>query len=160
PGRSKAERIAKATAAERPCVATLDFRKASEADALIMCVPTPLSANREPDMTYIERTAQAIGPYVRAGQIVILESSTYPGTTDDVVKPIIEKLSGLRAGIDFFLAFSPEREDPGNPHFNTATIPKVVGGYTRQCTELACALYARAITKVVPVKGTREAERT
>jgi len=154
------DRIAQATRAEKPFTATLDFRKASQADALIMCVPTPLNGNREPDMTYIENTAKAIGPYVRSGQLIVLESSTYPGTTDEVVKPIIEKLSGLRAGIDFFLAFSPEREDPGNPHFNTATIPKVVGGYTQQCTELACALYASAITKVVPVKGTREAELT
>jgi UDP-N-acetyl-D-glucosamine dehydrogenase len=155
------ERVARAVSREeKPFTATLDFRKASEADALIMCVPTPLNANREPDMTYIEKTAEAIGPYVRSGQIVILESSTYPGTTEEVVKPIIEKLSGLRAGIDFFLAFSPEREDPGNPNFNTATIPKVVGGYTKQCTEIACALYAACITKVVPVRGTREAELT
>jgi UDP-N-acetyl-D-glucosamine dehydrogenase len=154
------DRIAKATKAEKPFTATLDFRKAAQADALIMCVPTPLNANREPDMTYIENTARAIGPYLRSGQLIVLESSTYPGTTDEVVKPILEKLSGLRAGIDFFLAFSPEREDPGNPHFNTATIPKVVGGYTKQCTELACALYAGAITSVVPVKGTREAELT
>ena len=155
-----AERIAKAIQGEKPFAATMDFRKAALADALILCVPTPLNANREPDMTYIEKTAEAIGPYVRSGQLVVLESSTYPGTTEEVVKPIIEKLSGLRAGIDFFLAFSPEREDPGNPHFNTATIPKVVGGYTQQCTELASALYASAITKVVPVKGTREAELT
>ena len=154
------ERIAKATRAEKPFSATLDFRKAAQADALILCVPTPLNANREPDMTYIENTAKAIGPYVRSGQLVVLESSTYPGTTEEVVKPILEKLSGLRAGIDFFLAFSPEREDPGNPHFNTGTIPKVVGGYTKQCTEVACALYASAITRVVPVKGTREAELT
>ncbi len=97
---------------------------------------------------------------MRPGQLVVLESSTYPGTTEEVVKPIIEKLSGLRAGVDFFLAFSPEREDPGNPNFDTATIPKVVGGYTKQCTELACALYANAIAKIVPVKGTREAELT
>ncbi|HET7786414.1 MAG TPA: nucleotide sugar dehydrogenase [Myxococcales bacterium] len=155
-----AERIARAAAAEKPFAATMDFRKASQADALIMCVPTPLNANREPDMTYIENTARAIGPYVRSGQLVVLESSTYPGTTEEVVKPILEELSGLRAGVDFFLAFSPEREDPGNPNFNTATIPKVVGGYTRQCTELACALYSSAITRVVPVKGTREAELT
>jgi UDP-N-acetyl-D-glucosamine dehydrogenase len=155
-----AKRIGEATRAEKPLTATMDFRKAAEADALILCVPTPLNANREPDMTYIENTARAIGPYVHQGQLIVLESSTYPGTTEEVVKPIIEKLSGLRAGIDFFLAFSPEREDPGNPHFNTATIPKVVGGYTRQCTELACALYASAIAKVVPVKGTREAELT
>ena len=155
------ERVKAAVTREKnPFTATLDFRKASQADALIMCVPTPLNANREPDMTYIEKTAEAIGPYVRPGQIVILESSTYPGTTEEVVKPIIERLSGLRAGIDFFLAFSPEREDPGNPNFNTATIPKVVGGYTKQCTEIACALYSHAITKVVPVRGTREAELT
>src|SRR3989454_2079772 len=154
------ERIARATKSEKLFIATMDFRRAAKADALILCVPTPLNANREPDMTYIENTARAIGPYVRSGQLVVLESSTYPGTTDEVVKPILEKLSGLRAGIDFFLAFSPEREDPGNPSFNTATIPKVVGGLTQQCTELACALYASAITKVVPVKGTREAELT
>ena len=155
-----AERIARATRSEKPFTATMDFRRAAKADALILCVPTPLNANREPDMTYIENTARAIGPYVRSGQLVVLESSTYPGTTEEVVKPIVEKLSGLRAGIDFFLAFSPEREDPGNPHFNTATIPKVVGGHTKQCTEVACALYASAITRVVPVKGTREAELT
>jgi UDP-N-acetyl-D-glucosamine dehydrogenase len=154
------ERIARATKSEKPFTATTDFRQAAKADALILCVPTPLNANREPDMTYIENTARAIGPYLRSGQLVVLESSTYPGTTEEVVKPILEKLSGLRAGIDFFLAFSPEREDPGNPHFNTATIPKVVGGHTMQCTEMACALYASAITRVVPVKGTREAELT
>src|SRR3954471_20110118 len=98
----KSERVAAAISrAEKPFRATMDFREASQADALIMCVPTPLNANREPDMTYIENTARAIGPYVRAGQLVVLESSTYPGTTDEVVKPILEKLSGLRAGIDF-----------------------------------------------------------
>ncbi len=155
-----AERIARATRSEKPFTVTMDFRRAAKADALILCVPTPLNANREPDMTYIENTARAIGPHVHSGQLVVLESSTYPGTTEEVVKPIVEKLSGLRAGIDFFLAFSPEREDPGNPHFNTATIPKVVGGHTTQCTEVACALYASAITRVVPVKGTREAELT
>jgi len=151
-------RIARATKADKPFSATMDFGKAAAADAIILCVPTPLTANREPDMTYIENTARAIGPHLRSGQIVILESSTYPGTTEEVVKPILEQLSGLRAGIDFFLAYSPEREDPGNPHFSTATIPKVVGGYTRQCTEIACALYSSAITTVVPVRGTREAE--
>src|SRR2546429_2308885 len=140
--------------------ATMDFRKARSADVLILCVPTPLNANREPDMTYIANTARAIGPHVRSGQLIVLESSTYPGTTEEVVKPIVEELSGLRAGLDFHLAFSPEREDPGNPSFNTATIPKVVGGYTRQRTDLASALYASAITKGVPVKGTREAEMT
>ena len=140
--------------------ATLDFRRASSADVLIMCVPTPLTPAREPDMSYIENTARAIGPFVRSGQLVVLESSTYPGTTEEVVKPILEQLSGLRAGVDFFLAFSPEREDPGNPKFNTANIPKVVGGYTPKCTQIACELYAAAITKVVPMRGTREAELT
>ena len=155
------KRIARAVTQEKNALtATMDFSKAATADVLIMCVPTPLNANREPDMTYIEKTASSIGPYVRPGQLVILESSTYPGTTEEVVMPIIEKLSGLRAGIDFFLAFSPEREDPGNPNFNTATIPKVVGGYTKQCTELSVALYESCITKVVPVRGTREAELT
>src|SRR5438309_4025079 len=154
-------RIAKQSAREdKGFSATMDFRKATTADVLILCVPTPLNANREPDMTYIEKTARAIGPHLRSGQLIVLESSTYPGTTEEVVKPILEELSGLRAGLDFHLAFSPEREDPGNPNFNTATIPKVVGGYTRQCTELACELYASAITTVVPVKGTREAELT
>jgi UDP-N-acetyl-D-glucosamine dehydrogenase len=154
-------RIAKQNAREdKGFAATMDFRRAKTADVLILCVPTPLNANREPDMTYIENTARAIGPYLRSGQLVVLESSTYPGTTEEVVKPILEQLSGLRAGLDFHLAFSPEREDPGNPSFNTATIPKVVGGYTKQCTELASALYASAISTVVPVKGTREAELT
>ena len=111
--------------------ATTDFSKVSDLDCLIICVPTPLTASREPDMSYIVKTAEALAPYVRAGQLFVLESTTYPGTTDEVLKPILERLSGLRAGIDFFLAFSPEREDPGNPNFNTATIPKVVGGYTK-----------------------------
>jgi UDP-N-acetyl-D-glucosamine dehydrogenase len=140
--------------------ATMDFRRARDADVLIMCVPTPLTPAREPDMSFIENTARSIGPHLRPGQLVVLESSTYPGTTEEVVKPILEQLSGLRAGIDFFLAFSPEREDPGNPTFNTATIPKVVGGFTPQCTQLACELYGAAISKVVPVRGTREAELT
>ena len=156
-GKRIAEQIART---DKRWFATLDFRQASVADVLIMCVPTPLNPQREPDMTYIEATTRAIGPYVRSGQLIVLESSTYPGTTEEVVMPILEKMSGLRAGIDFFLAFSPEREDPGNPNFNTATIPKVVGGYTKQCTAVACALYESAIDKVVPVRGTREAELT
>src|SRR5256884_193688 len=133
--------------------ATLDFRKAREADVLIMCVPTPLNANREPDMTYIEATARAIGPYVRSGQLVVLESSTYPGTTDEVVKPIVEQLSGLRAGIDFHLAFSPEREDPGNPSFNTATIPKVVGARVRVQHALHRAGGRDQLADAVPRRG-------
>src|SRR3981081_1735502 len=140
--------------------ATMAFRRAREADVLIMCVPTPLTPAREPDMSFIENTSRSIGPHLRSGQLVVRETSTYPGTAEEVVMPILEQLSGLRAGIDFFLAFSPEREDPGNPTFNTATIPKVVGGYTPQCTQLATELYASAIAKVVPVRGTREAELT
>jgi len=111
-------------------------------------------------MTYIENTTRSIAPHIHRGHLVVLESSTYPGTTEEVVKPILEQLSGLVAGRDFFLAFSPEREDPGNPKFNTATIPKVVGGYTARCTEVAAALYDSIVVKVVPVKGTREAELT
>jgi UDP-N-acetyl-D-glucosamine dehydrogenase len=140
--------------------ATTDFRRARDADVLLLCVPTPLTHAREPDMSFIENTARSIGPHLKPGQLVVLESSTYPGTTEEVVKPILEELSGLRAGIDFFLAFSPEREDPGNPAFNTATIPKVVGGFTPQCTGLACELYGAVISKIVPVRGTREAELT
>jgi UDP-N-acetyl-D-glucosamine dehydrogenase len=140
--------------------ATRDFRLARDADALLLCVPTPLTAAREPDMTYIESTTRSIAPHLRAGQLVVLESSTYPGTTEEVVKPILESVSGLRAGEDFFLAFSPEREDPGNTTFSTATIPKVVGGFTAGCTAVAAALYAAVITQVVPVSGTREAELT
>jgi UDP-N-acetyl-D-glucosamine dehydrogenase len=139
---------------------TADFRRAREADALVLCVPTPLNAQREPDMTYIESTARAIGPHLRAGQLVVLESTTYPGTTEEVVLPILEKLSGLRAGIDFLLAYSPEREDPGNPRFDTKTIPKVVGGYTKACTEAAVLLYGSALQSITQVRGTREAELT
>jgi UDP-N-acetyl-D-glucosamine dehydrogenase len=139
---------------------TLDFRRAREADALLLCVPTPLTPEREPDVTYIENTTRALAPYLRRGQLVVLESSTYPGTTEELVKPILETASGLRAGEDFFLAFSPEREDPGNPRFNTATIPKVVGGFTPSCTAVASALYSAAVTRVVAVRGTREAELT
>jgi UDP-N-acetyl-D-glucosamine dehydrogenase len=140
--------------------ATADFSRIANADAILLCVPTPLTPSREPDMSYIENTTRSVAPHLRRGQLVVLESSTYPGTTEEVVKPILESISGLRAGEDFFLAFSPEREDPGNPTFNTATIPKVVGGFTPACTAVACELYGAAITRVVPVRGTREAELT
>jgi UDP-N-acetyl-D-glucosamine dehydrogenase len=143
--------------ASRKLQATADFSRARELDAIIVCVPTPLTAQHEPDMTYIVRTAEALAPYVRAGQLFVLESTTYPGTTEEVFKPILER-SGLRAGVDFHLAFSPEREDPGNPRFETRTIPKIVGGYTPACAELAGALYGEALERVVPVSGTRVAE--
>ncbi len=139
---------------------TGDFSRAAQADVLILCVPTPLTKAREPDLSYIEKTTRSIAPHLRPGQLVVLESTTYPGTTEEVVKPILEQASGLTAGRDFFLAFSPEREDPGNQAFDTASIPKVVGGYTPRCTEVASAIYAAAVVRVVPVRGTREAEMT
>ena len=137
--------------------ATLDFSAARELDCLIICVPTPLTAAREPDMSFITQTGEALAPYVHKGQLFVLESTTYPGTTEEVLKPILEK-GGLHAGTDFHLAFSPEREDPGNAHFNTRTIPKIVGGYTPACLEVADALYSAALQKTVPVSGTRVAE--
>jgi UDP-N-acetyl-D-glucosamine dehydrogenase len=137
--------------------ATTDFAKAREMDCIIICVPTPLTASREPDMSYIVKTGEALSPHVRPGQLFILESTTYPGTTDEVLKPLLER-SGLKAGVDFHLAFSPEREDPGNKNFNTKTIPKIVGGYTPACLEVAQALYGSALKETVPVSSTRVAE--
>jgi UDP-N-acetyl-D-glucosamine dehydrogenase len=128
-----------------------------EVDAIIICVPTPLTEAREPDLSYIIRTGEAIQPHLRPGQLVVLESTTYPGTTDELLRPILEQ-SGLEAGKDFFLAFSPEREDPGNTHFSTRNIPKVVGGFDRTSRDLALALYRPAVTGTVPVSSTRVAE--
>jgi UDP-N-acetyl-D-glucosamine dehydrogenase len=139
--------------------ASTDFSRARQADCLVICVPTPLTAAREPDMSYIVGTGESLAPYVRAGQLIVLESTTYPGTTEECLLPILEK-SGLKAGADFHLAFSPEREDPGNPNFHTAKIPKVVGGMTPACLEVAMALYGAAIDRVVPVSSTRAAEMT
>jgi UDP-N-acetyl-D-glucosamine dehydrogenase len=137
--------------------ATTDFARAKEMDCIIICVPTPLTASREPDMSYIVKTGEALSPHVRPGQLFILESTTYPGTTDEVLKPLLEK-SGLKAGVDFHLAFSPEREDPGNKNFNTKTIPKIVGGHTPACLEVAQALYSSALKETVAVSSTRVAE--
>ncbi len=137
--------------------ATSDFSRAGELDCIVICVPTPLTDAREPDMTYIIQTAQALAPHVRAGQLYVLESTTYPGTTDEVLRPILER-GGLKAGKDFHLAFSPEREDPGNGKFNTKTIPKIVGGHTPSCLEAAQALYAGALAQTVPVSSTQVAE--
>ena len=123
----------------------------------MICVPTPLTRHREPDLTYVEKTARMIAAHLRSGQLVVLESTTYPGTTDEIVKPALEA-SGLRGGIDFFLAFSPEREDPGNPDFSTACIPKVVGGDGAEALALADALYAQFVVKTVPVSSTATAE--
>ncbi|MGE0197439.1 MAG: nucleotide sugar dehydrogenase [Simkaniaceae bacterium] len=140
------------------CRVTTDFSLAKDADALLICVPTPLSRHREPDLSYVEKTVKALSPHMKKGQILILESTTYPGTTEEVVKPICEKISGLKSGKDFYLAYSPEREDPGNLQFETATIPKVVGAEGEEALEIATLLYSEAIQKVVPVSSTRTGE--
>jgi UDP-N-acetyl-D-glucosamine dehydrogenase len=139
--------------------ATTDFSRAGEADALIICVPTPLNKYREPDLSFVLNTTDAMVPFMRPGQIVSLESTTYPGTTDEELRPRIES-SGLIVGKDIFLVFSPEREDPGNPDFETRTIPKVCGGATPACLKAGIALYSPAIDCVVPVSSTRAAELT
>jgi UDP-N-acetyl-D-glucosamine dehydrogenase len=141
------------------CDATADFSRLDEPDCILICVPTPLTKNREPDLSYIENTSTSIAARLRPGQLVVLESTTYPGTTREVVRPILER-SGLQAGIDFFLAFSPEREDPGNPKFSTRTIPKVVGGLGETDLRLACALYDAIVPKTVPVSSPDVAEAT
>ena len=137
--------------------ATTDFKKLKDVDCIVICVPTPLSETRDPDLSYIVQTGESIRDNLRKGQLVVLESTTYPGTTDDVLKPLLEE-SGLTCGRDFALAFSPEREDPGNKDFRTETIPKVVGGTEAISSRLAVALYAKVISQVVRVRGTREAE--
>ncbi|MDQ1813141.1 nucleotide sugar dehydrogenase [Massilia sp. CCM 9210] len=139
--------------------ATHDFARAAEADALIICVPTPLNAYREPDLSFVLATADALLPYLRPGQVVSLESTTYPGTTDEELRPRLAS-RGLTVGDDIFLVFSPEREDPGNPDYETRTIPKVCGGDTPACLRAGIALYSPAIDQVVPVSSTRAAELT
>lgn len=139
--------------------ATTDFSRVAECDALILCVPTPLSKHREPDMSYVVGTTDMLKPYVRAGQVVSLESTTYPGTTEEILLPRVTE-KGLEVGKDIFLVYSPEREDPGNPNFETRTIPKVVGGHTAACKEVGVALYEQAIDQIVPVSSTKAAELT
>jgi UDP-N-acetyl-D-glucosamine dehydrogenase len=139
--------------------ATGDFERLSEPDAILICVPTPLTPHREPDMRYVQETVEAIRHRVRPGQLVVLESTTYPSTTDDLVRPRLEA-SGLVLGRDFFLAFSPERENPGDPEHTTTTTPKVVGGVDPQSGDLAEALYARIVPRVVRVSSARVAEAT
>jgi len=151
--------IAEQLAAKRFAAST-DFARVREVEAVIICVPTPLNKNREPDISYILETGKAIAPHLQKGTIVALESTTYPGTTDEDLRAVIEQGSGLKAGTDFHLAFSPEREDPANPDSKVATIPKVVGGYTPACLEKAQALYGRAIKTIVPVSSCRAAEAT
>ena len=137
--------------------ATQDFSRSAECDALLICVPTPLDKMREPDLSFVVATMDSIGPYLRPGQMVSLESTTWPGTTREILLPYLER-AGLTAGKDAFLVYSPEREDPGNPKFNTRTIPKVVGGHTPSCLEAGLALYGTFIDKVVPVSSTDAAE--
>jgi UDP-N-acetyl-D-glucosamine dehydrogenase len=139
--------------------ATSDFDRLSECDAILICVPTPLGKHREPDNSYIHATARDIARRLRRGQLVVLESTTYPGTTDEEVLPILEE-SGLKSPADFFLAFSPEREDPGNQDFSTRTIPKVVGGINAESSEMAVALYQAGLDRVVQVSHSRVAEST
>jgi UDP-N-acetyl-D-glucosamine dehydrogenase len=136
---------------------TADFKVLSQADAIIICVPTPLTRSREPDMRYIVSTSEAVAKHVRRGQVVVLESSTYPGTTTEVVRPILEQ-GGLKSGRDFFLAYSPEREDPGNQKFDTAAIPKVVGGDGEAARDLALALYDQVVVKTIPATSPETAE--
>ncbi len=140
--------------------ATTDFKRAREVEAVIICVPTPLNKNREPDISYIINTGQTLAPHLAKGTLVVLESTTYPGTTEEDLRQVLEKISGMQAGVDFHLAFSPEREDPGNPNSKVAEIPKVVGGLTPVCLEKAKALYGRAIKTIVPVSSCRAAEAT
>jgi UDP-N-acetyl-D-glucosamine dehydrogenase len=152
-----ADKIAQAR--ETGFEATTDFGRAAECDALIMCVPTPLNKYREPDISFVINTMDALKPHLRAGQVISLESTTYPGTTEEELLPRAEE-SGLKVGEDLFLVYSPEREDPGNPDFETRTIPKVVGGHTPACLEAGIALYEQAIDQVVPVSSTKAAEMT
>lgn len=136
---------------------TTDFSRASEVDALILCVPTPLNKYREPDLSFVINTIEMVQPYLRQGQVVSLESTTYPGTTEEELLPRLQT-SGLTVGKDIFLVYSPEREDPGNPNFKTQTIPKIVSGHHASCLEVGIALYNKIVDKVVPVSSTQTAE--
>ena len=140
--------------------ASADFSRIKEVNAVIICVPTPLNKNREPDISYITETGKALAPHLQKGTLIVLESTTYPGTTDEDLREVIEAGSGMKAGVDFHLAFSPEREDPGNPSSVVATIPKVVGGLTPACLKKAVELYSIAIKTLVPVSSCRVAEAT
>lgn len=148
-----------ATATQTLFAATTDFKRIPEVDAIILAVPTPLNKFREPDLSFVLNTTEAIVPFLRKGQVVSLESTTYPGTTEEELKPRIES-RGFKVGEDVYLVFSPEREDPGRKDFTTKTIPKVVGGSTKACLEVGLALYGGVIDKVVPVSSTQAAEMT
>jgi UDP-N-acetyl-D-glucosamine dehydrogenase len=155
-GHISGEWIAKCVA-DKTLSATADMSRLAEADAILICVPTPLSDSRDPDLTYVESTTREISKNLRPGQLIVLESTTYPGTTRDVMLPILKE-SGLEPGKDFFLAYSPEREDPGNPDFSAEGIPKVVGGIDPLSVELAVELYSKAVVKIVPVTSCEVAE--
>jgi UDP-N-acetyl-D-glucosamine dehydrogenase len=161
-GRSYIEHVPAETVArqvkEHRLAASTDFSRVKEVDAVIICVPTPLNKNREPDISYILQTGRAIAPHLQPGTLVVLESTTYPGTTDEDLRSVIEAGSGLKAGEDFHLAFSPEREDPANPASKVGEVPKLVGGLTAACLEKAVQLYEKAIKTVVPVSSCRVAE--
>ncbi len=139
--------------------ATTDSANLKDMDCIIICVPTPLNKHREPDLSFVFNTTRSIAGHLRKGQLIVLESTTYPGTTDEDMKKILEK-TGLKAGKDFYLAYSPEREDPANKDFTTSKIPKVVGGYTRNCLKVAKALYDSIVNKTIPVSSTKVAEAT
>ena len=140
--------------------ASTDFNQIKEVEAVIICVPTPLTKNREPDISFVIKTGSMIAPHLAKGTLVVLESTTYPGTTDEDLRTILEEGSCMKAGVDFHLAFSPEREDPANDKSKVSLIPKVVGGYTQVCLERAMALYSKAIDTLVPVSSCRVAEAT
>lgn len=140
--------------------ASTDFSRIKEVAAVLICVPTPLNKNREPDLSHVLNTGKSIASHLQKGALVVLESTTYPGTTDTDLRSVLEECSGMKAGVDFHLAFSPEREDPGNPDSKVTKIAKVIGGYTEKCLQMAQNLYSHAIEKTVPVSSCRAAEAT
>ena len=155
----EASRIAESVS-KAQFIPTTDFKTVAESESVIICVPTPLNKNREPDISYVLKTGEAMAPYLQNGTVVCLESTTYPGTTDDELRAVLERGSGKKAGVDFHLAFSPEREDPGNADSVVERIPKVIGGFTPTCLAKAMAIYSIAIQKLVPVSSCRVAEAT
>lgn len=163
-GRSYIKHIESASIAEMNAAgrlsASTNFARVSDAGAIIICVPTPLNRNREPDISFILETGKAIAPYISEGTVIVLESTTYPGTTDEDLRAVLEVGSGMKAGVDFHLAFSPEREDPGNHLSKVKVVPKVIGGYTPACLAKAQAVYRRAIDTLIPVSSCRVAEAT
>jgi len=163
-GQSYIKHIASADIAEllttKKFSASTDFSRIKEVEAVIICVPTPLNKNREPNLSYVLETGRSIAPHLIKGMLVVLESTTYPGTTEEDLRAVLEEGSGIKAGADFHLAFSPEREDPANGQSKVKSIPKVVGGYTKACLDRAMALYGQAIDTLVPVSSCRAAEAT